>query len=42
MGEEFIPLVNKGGGAGIQVTAYTQTLSDIQARIGNAPKTGRW
>lgn len=41
MGEEFIPLVNKGGGAGIQVTAYTQTLSDIQARIGNAPKTGQ-
>lgn len=38
MGEEFIPLVNKGGGAGIQVTAYTQTLSDIQARIGSAPK----
>ncbi|MDO3870727.1 TIGR03759 family integrating conjugative element protein [Salmonella enterica] len=41
MGEEFIPLVNKGGGAGIQVTAYTQTLSDIQARIGSAPKTGQ-
>lgn len=41
MGDEFIPLVNKGGGAGIQVTAYTQTLSDIQARIGSAPKTGQ-
>ncbi|ELO75391.1 TPA: type IV conjugative transfer system coupling protein TraD [Salmonella enterica subsp. enterica serovar Enteritidis] len=41
MGEEFIPLVNKGGGAGIQVTAYTQTLSDIQARIGSAPKAGQ-
>ncbi|ARB45739.1 MULTISPECIES: type IV conjugative transfer system coupling protein TraD [Alloalcanivorax] len=38
MGEEFIPLINKGGGAGIQVTAYTQTLSDIEARIGNAAK----
>ena len=41
MGPEFIPLINKGGGAGIQVTAYTQTLSDIQARIGNAAKTGQ-
>jgi hypothetical protein len=41
MGEEFIPLVNKGGGAGIQVTAYTQTLSDIQARIGSASKAGQ-
>ncbi|MCH2559354.1 MAG: type IV conjugative transfer system coupling protein TraD [Alcanivorax sp.] len=41
MGEEFIPLVNKGGGAGIQVTAYTQTLSDIEARIGNRAKAGQ-
>ncbi|HCM1989764.1 TPA: type IV conjugative transfer system coupling protein TraD [Salmonella enterica subsp. salamae serovar 30:m,t:-] len=41
MGPEFIPLINKGGGAGIQVTAYTQTLSDIQARIGSAPKAGQ-
>ncbi|EOF5506060.1 type IV conjugative transfer system coupling protein TraD [Salmonella enterica] len=41
MGDEFIPLVNKGGGAGIQVTAYTQTLSDIQARIGSAPRAGQ-
>lgn len=38
MGDEFIPLINKGGGAGFQVTAYTQTLSDIEARIGNAAK----
>jgi len=41
MGPEFIPLINKGGGAGIQVTAYTQTLSDIQARLGNAAKAGQ-
>lgn len=41
MGPEFIPLINKGGGAGIQVTAYTQTLSDIQARVGSAPKAGQ-
>lgn len=38
MGDEFIPLINKGGGSGIQVTAYTQTLADIEAKIGNAAK----
>lgn len=41
MGDEFIPLINKGGGAGIQVTAYTQTLSDIEARIGSRAKAGQ-
>jgi len=41
MGDEFIPLINKGGGAGIQVTAYTQTLSDIEARIGSRPKPAK-
>lgn len=41
MGDEFIPMVNKGGGAGIQVTAYTQTLSDIEARLGNRAKAGQ-
>lgn len=41
MGSEFIPMINKGGGAGIQVTAYTQTLSDIEARIGNRAKAGQ-
>ena len=41
MGDEFIPMVNKGGGAGIQVTAYTQTLSDIEARIGSRAKAGQ-
>nr|WP_310615680.1 type IV conjugative transfer system coupling protein TraD [Pantoea cypripedii] len=41
MGAEFIPLINKGGGAGMQVTAYTQTASDIEARIGNAAKTAQ-
>ncbi|KEZ76696.1 type IV conjugative transfer system coupling protein TraD [Salinisphaera hydrothermalis] len=38
IGDEFIPLMNKGGGAGVQVTAYTQTLSDIEARLGNTAK----
>jgi len=41
MGNEFIPMINKGGGAGIQVTAYTQTISDIEARIGNRAKAGQ-
>jgi len=41
MGDEFVPMVNKGGGAGLQVTAYTQTLSDIEARIGNRAKAGQ-
>jgi conjugative coupling factor TraD (TOL family) len=41
MGDEFIPMVNKGGGAGLQVTAYTQTLSDIEARIGSRAKAGQ-
>jgi conjugative coupling factor TraD (TOL family) len=41
IGEEFIPLLNKAGGAGFQVTAYTQTWSDIEARIGSKPKAGQ-
>jgi conjugative coupling factor TraD (TOL family) len=41
MGDEFVPMVNKGGGAGYQVTAYTQTLSDIEARISSKPKAGQ-
>lgn len=41
VGEEFIPMVNKAGGAGFQVTAYTQTLSDIEARFGSRPKAGQ-
>lgn len=33
--EEFIPLLNKSGGAGMQVTAYTQTASDMEAAVGD-------
>jgi conjugative coupling factor TraD (TOL family) len=33
--DQFIPMVNKAGGAGIQVTGYTQTIADIEAGIGN-------
>jgi conjugative coupling factor TraD (SXT/TOL subfamily) len=39
--DEFIPLLNKAGGAGFQVTAYTQTWSDVEARIGSRPKAGQ-
>jgi hypothetical protein len=35
-----VPLLNKAGGAGFQVTAYTQTWSDVEARIGNRAKAG--
>ncbi|WP_457922297.1 TraM recognition domain-containing protein, partial [Pseudomonas syringae] len=34
-------MINKGGGAGMQVTAYTQTMSDIEAKIGNKAKAGQ-
>lgn len=41
VGEEFIPLLNKGGGSGMQITAYTQTASDIEAGIGDRAKAGQ-
>lgn len=40
-GDEFVPLLNKAGGAGFQVTAYTQTWSDVEARIGNRAKAAQ-
>jgi len=45
--EDFIPLLNKGGGAGsvdkggFSATVYTQTLSDIVARLGDVNKAGQ-
>ena len=41
IGDEFIPLLNKAGGAGFQVTAYTQTWSDVEARTGSPAKAGQ-
>ena len=41
IGDEFVPLLNKAGGAGFQVTAYTQTWSDVEARIGSKAKSGQ-
>jgi conjugative coupling factor TraD (SXT/TOL subfamily) len=38
MGDEFIPMINKGGAASLQITAYSQTYSDIHAGIGSEAK----
>lgn len=40
-GKTLITLLNKAGGAGVQVTAYTQTASDIEAGIGDRAKAGQ-
>jgi len=41
IGDEFVPLLNKAGGAGFQVTAYTQTWSDVEVRLGDRAKAGQ-
>jgi conjugative coupling factor TraD (TOL family) len=41
VGREFVPLANKAGGAGFQLTAYTQTLSDIVARFDSQARAGQ-
>lgn len=41
IGDEFIPLLNKAGGSGVQVTAYTQTWSDVEAKLGQRAKAGQ-
>ncbi len=41
VGDQFIPMLNKAGGAGFQVTAYTQTAADILAGIGSEAKAGQ-
>lgn len=38
IGNEFIPMLNKAGGAGYQVTVYTQTWADVEARLGDKSK----
>jgi conjugal transfer pilus assembly protein TraD len=38
VGDEFVPMLNKAGGAGYQVTVYTQTWSDVEAKIGSRAK----
>ncbi len=39
IGDEFIPMINKAGGAGYRVTAYTQTRADVEARVGDKAKS---
>lgn len=41
VGKEFVPMANKAGGAGFQLTVYTQTLSDIVARFDSEAKAGQ-
>ncbi len=41
IGDEFIPLLNKSRGAGFTVTAYTQTWSDVEARLKSHAKAGQ-
>ncbi|MGE0116213.1 MAG: type IV conjugative transfer system coupling protein TraD [Steroidobacteraceae bacterium] len=41
IGKEFIPLLNKAGGSGYGVAAYTQTWSDVIARLGNIAQAGQ-
>lgn len=41
VGKDFIPMVNKAGGAGFQVNAYTQTGDDIMAGIGSQAQAGQ-
>ncbi len=38
LGAEFVPMVNRMGGAGMRVTAYTQSVSDLQAKLGDEAK----
>jgi conjugative coupling factor TraD (TOL family) len=41
IGDEFIPLLNKGRGAGFTVVAYTQTWSDVEVRLKTVAKAGQ-
>ena len=38
IGESFVPLLNKARGAGLDVTAYTQSRADITVGMGDADK----
>ncbi|WP_170111837.1 type IV conjugative transfer system coupling protein TraD [Photobacterium frigidiphilum] len=41
IGDEFIPILNKARGAKFVVSAYTQTESDIEARLGSTAKAAQ-
>jgi conjugal transfer pilus assembly protein TraD len=38
IGPEFVQGANKGGGAGLNITGYSQTAQDIETRVGSAAK----
>ena len=40
-GDEIIQILNKAGGAGIMAHVYTQTLKDIEAKIGSPAKASQ-
>lgn len=40
-GPEFVPMVNKLGGAGFRISAYTQSMFDIEAKVGDKAKAGQ-
>lgn len=40
-GPEFVPMVNKLGGAGFRITAYTQSIADFEAKTGSTAKANQ-
>jgi conjugative coupling factor TraD (TOL family) len=40
-GPEFVPMVNKLGGSGFRITAYTQSMFDLEAKVGDKAKAGQ-
>lgn len=38
IGPEFVQAANKGGGAGLFITGYSQTAQDIEAKVGSSAK----
>lgn len=40
-GSEFNPILNKSGGSGVMITAYTQSLNDVEVRLGDKARAGQ-
>ncbi|HET9642904.1 MAG TPA: type IV conjugative transfer system coupling protein TraD [Burkholderiaceae bacterium] len=40
-GPEFVPMVNKLGGSGFRITAYTQSLFDFEAKLGDRARANQ-
>jgi len=41
VGNRFASLANKAGAAGVELVLYSQTLSDLNARLGDSAKSGQ-